>query len=144
MCVGLTLQENAQNNYELEIFANDAIVLDYRSVPDQMDSAADDTQTVPRIRSYAYYSFYGIAYLQNWAANTVLRHVTKKETAEIVALTLPMKIYPLLKDPFVALTYFILPYFIMLMFIPMVYRVTYRIVKEKELRTKELMSMMGM
>lgn len=55
-----------------------------------------------------------------------------------------MKIFPLLKDPFVALTYFILPYFIMLMFIPMVYRITYRIVKEKELRTKELMSMMGM
>jgi len=74
----------------------------------------------------------------------VLRHVTNTPTAEIVGMTLPMKMFPLLKDPFVAMTYFILPYFIMLMFIPMVYRVTYRIVKEKELRTKELMSMMGM
>jgi hypothetical protein len=70
--------------------------------------------------------------------------VTKKDTAEIVAMTLPMRIFPLLRDQFVALIYFILPYFIMLMFIPMVYRITYRIVKEKELRTKELMSMMGM
>ena len=37
-----------------------------------------------------------------------------------------------------------LPWFLMLMFIPLVYRVTYRIVKEKELGTKELMTMMGM
>ena len=59
-------------------------------------------------------------------------------------MTIPMRFSPVLKDPFTALMYFIMPYFIMLMFIPMVYRVTYRIVKEKELRTKELMSMMGM
>jgi hypothetical protein len=32
----------------------------------------------------------------------------------------------------------------MLMFIPMVYRVSYRVVQEKELRTKEIMKMMGM
>lgn len=144
ICLGIALHENAKNKYELEIFANDAVVLDYRLIPDQMDSAADDTQTVPRLRSYAYYSFYGVAYLQNWAANTVLRHVTNTPEANITAMTLPMKFFPVLKDPFVALIYFILPYFIMLMFIPMVYRVTYRIVKEKELRTKELMSMMGM
>jgi hypothetical protein len=30
------------------------------------------------------------------------------------------------------------------MFIPMVYRVTYRLVKEKELGTKDMMHMMGM
>jgi len=34
VCLGLTLKENAKNKYELEIFANDAIVLDYRSIPD--------------------------------------------------------------------------------------------------------------
>jgi len=99
---------------------------------------------IPRIRSYAYYSFYGFAYLQNWAANLILKHVTQKETAEIIAMQLPMKMTPILKDPFIALMYFILPYFVMLMFIPMIYRLTYRIVREKELRTKELMEEMGM
>jgi hypothetical protein len=47
-------------------------------------------------------------------------------------------------DKFIALCYLVLPYFTMLMFIPMVYRVSYRVVLEKELRTKEYMKMMGM
>ena len=59
-------------------------------------------------------------------------------------MTLPMKMAPTIVDPFAALMYFILPHFIMLMFIPMIYRLTYRIVREKELRTKELMQEMGM
>ena len=37
-----------------------------------------------------------------------------------------------------------LNWFVMVMFIPIVYRTTYRLVKEKELRIKESMSIMGM
>ena len=59
-------------------------------------------------------------------------------------MTLPMTSQPIIADAFTYILYLILPYFIMLMFIPMVYRVTYRIVKEKELKTKEIMRMMGM
>jgi len=59
-------------------------------------------------------------------------------------MTVPFKLAPMVKDPFLALVYFILPTFLMLMFIPMIYRLTYRIVREKELRTKELMAEMGM
>jgi ATP-binding cassette subfamily A (ABC1) protein 3 len=91
-----------------------------------------------------YYSYYGFAYLQNWVANTILRVKKDNYDAEIVAMTLPMRLKPVRNDPFSAVMYLTLPYFIMLMFIPMVYRFTYRIVKEKELRTKELMTMMGM
>jgi len=123
---------------------NDQIVLDYRSIPNQMDVAADENQMFPQLRAYAYYNYYGFAYMQNWAANTVLRHATGKETAEVVAMTVPFKLIPMLKDPFLALLFFILPNFIMLMFIPLIYRLTYRIVREKEMRTKELMAEMGM
>jgi trans-2-enoyl-CoA reductase len=38
----------------------------------------------------------------------------------------------------------IAPYFFMLMYIPLLYRTTYRIVSEKELRVRETMRMMGM
>jgi hypothetical protein len=34
VCVGMHLKRRAENKYEFEIFANDAIVLDYRSIPD--------------------------------------------------------------------------------------------------------------
>jgi hypothetical protein len=96
------------------------------------------------VRSYAYYSYYGFAYMQNWAANTILKFRTDNQYAEIVAMTIPFKLKPMVKDPFSALVYFILPHFIMLMFIPLIYRLTYRIVREKELRTKEMMAEMGM
>lgn len=55
-----------------------------------------------------------------------------------------MTFSPIIGDAFTYILYLILPYFLMLMFIPMVYRVTYRIVREKELKTKEIMRMMGM
>jgi hypothetical protein len=99
---------------------------------------------IPQVRQYAYYSYYGFSYIQNWVANTVLRHVTEEPEARIWAMTLPMTSQPIIADAFTYILYLILPYFIMLMFIPMVYRVTYRIVKEKELKTKEIMRMMGM
>ena len=62
----------------------------------------------------------------------------------IAAMTVPMDVPFFVADPFVGIMYFSLKWFLMLMFIPLVYRVTYRMVKEKELRTKEIMSMMGM
>ena len=43
-----------------------------------------------------------------------------------------------------AMAYLILPYFVQLMFIPLIFRTTYRIVLEKEMKTKEIMRMMGM
>jgi hypothetical protein len=70
-----------RNNYELELFFNDAIVLDYRSIPPQDEPAINDFTMTPMLRSYAYYSFYGFAYLQNWAANTILRTLTDDEAA---------------------------------------------------------------
>lgn len=73
-----------------------------------------------------------------------MRHVTGDEKALIAAMTVPMKIPPILKDPFSFLLGIIGPYFFMLIYLPMLYRTTYRIVSEKELRVREIMRMMGM
>ena len=133
-----------QKKFELELFFNDANVLDYKSIPSQDENAVNESDNIPDFRSYVYYSFHGFAYIQNWAANTILRHLTGKKDAVIAAMTVPMDVPFFIADPFVGIMYFSLKWFVMLMFIPLVYRVTYRMVKEKELRTKEIMSMMGM
>jgi len=144
------MHEHEKNkNYELELFFNDAIVLDYRSIPPQDEAGAEDADMVPAFRPYAYYSFYGFAYMQNWAANTLLRELKPKKKSTdpdpiIAAMTVPMKLDKVVADPFAGLLYFTLNWFVMIMFIPIVYRTTYRIVKEKELRIKESMSIMGM
>jgi hypothetical protein len=80
VCFGLTMHEHKKNEkYELELFFNDAAVLDYRSIPPQDEAGAEDANQVPAFRPYAYYSFYGFAYLQNWAANTLLREMKPKK-----------------------------------------------------------------
>jgi hypothetical protein len=47
VCFGLTVHKKAENDYELELFFNDAIVLDYRSIPDQNDPAASSDVMIP-------------------------------------------------------------------------------------------------
>jgi hypothetical protein len=77
-------------------------------------------------------------------ANTLLRDKTNNEEAIIIAMTVPLRHPNFTLDGFARLIYLVLKWFFMLMFIPLVYRTTYRIVQEKELRTKDLMQMMGM
>jgi len=55
-----------------------------------------------------------------------------------------MELAPIEADKFMAMAYIILPYLVQLMFIPLIFRTTYRIVIEKEMKTKEIMRMMGM
>ena len=59
-------------------------------------------------------------------------------------MTVPMKIPPMLKDPFAFLLGMVAPYVFIMMYIPMIYRTTYRIVQEKEHRLRETMRIMGM
>jgi ATP-binding cassette subfamily A (ABC1) protein 3 len=73
-----------------------------------------------------------------------LRHVLGKEDAQISALTIPMKINKILKDPFGFMLQVMGAYFFMMMYIPMLFRTTYRILNEKEIKARELMRMMGM
>jgi hypothetical protein len=54
-------QENLK--YELELFFNDAVVLDYRSIPPQDEAAVDESDMMPAFREYAFYSYNGFAYI---------------------------------------------------------------------------------
>jgi hypothetical protein len=63
VCFGLTVHENSPSKYELELFFNDAIVLDYRSIPPQDEAAVDDSDMMPAFREYAFYSYFGYAYI---------------------------------------------------------------------------------
>ena len=98
VCFALTMHQHELNKkYELELFFNDAIVLDYRSIPPQDEQGVEDTDMIPAFRSYSYYSFYGFAYIQNWAANTLLREMKPKQFASdpdpyIAAVTVPLRL----------------------------------------------------
>ena len=99
---------------------------------------------LPWVHEYARYAYFGFNYMQNMAANTILRHAVQKEDAQITAITIPMKIKSIPKDPFAFLLMVMGAYFFMMMYIPMLFRTSYRIISEKEIKARELMRMMGM
>jgi hypothetical protein len=64
VCFAFTVHEHVENlKYELELFFNDAVVLDYRSIPPQDEAAVDDSDSLPAFREYAFYSYNGFAYI---------------------------------------------------------------------------------
>jgi hypothetical protein len=82
--------------------------------------------------------------MQNWVANTILKRRTGIDTADIVDMTVPMPMKPTVNDSFKTICFMVLPLLMMVAWVPMVYRTTYRITQEKQLKTKESMFMMGL
>jgi hypothetical protein len=144
ICFAFKVHEYAKNDYELELFFNDGLVRDYRSIPEQGLNAAETYQMMPWVHEYARYAYFGFNYMQNLAANTILRDALNEEKAQITAITIPMKIKTIPVDPFAFLLMIMGAYFFMMMYIPMLFRTSYRIISEKEIKARELMRMMGM
>ena len=116
---------------------------DYTSIPNQQLNARLPTQFLPLFADYSLYSWYGFAYMQNWAANSILKRLTTN-VAQIAVMTVPMPTRPLVQDEFQFLLRISLTSVLFLIYIPPLYRTVYRIVSEKESRAKETMLMMGL
>ena len=113
-------------------------------MPNQENKAYDSSAYMPDINNYVKYQYDGFVYLQNWAANAVLKRSTKKPDASIMAMLVPMRMPPWQNDVFALLLTGLYAFFLVVMYIPPVYRTVYRIVSEKENRAKESMRMMGL
>ena len=87
----------------------------------------------------------GYAQFQNWVANIILREVTDIDDASIAMVTTPNKSAAFDYDEFMfnVLDRF-LPLATLLSFFTPTFRITYRMVSEKETRIRESMQMMGL
>ena len=86
-------------------------------------------------------SFY---FIQNWAANTILRRKSNVPGALIACVLVPFDNSIDTVDEFPEMMQIFFPFFCFLMFVPLLYRSVYRIVYEKSSNTKESLKMMGM
>jgi hypothetical protein len=57
------MKEPRNKKFELEMFFNDANVLDYKSIPSQDENSVNESDSIPNFRQYVYYSFHGFAYI---------------------------------------------------------------------------------
>ena len=113
-------------------------------IPNQQSAVWSPTANVPDLANYEKYSGRGFAYLQNLAANVVLKLETGIDSASIALMTLPENPTNMDTDDFAQILQNLLPFFMLLMYIPPVYNTVFLLVREKESRCKESMRMMGM
>ena len=113
-------------------------------IPNQKSPVWSPTANVPDLTNYEKYSERGFAYLQNLAANVILKQETGIDSASIALMTLPENPTNMDSDSFAQILQNLLPFFMLLMYIPPVYNTVFLLVREKESRCKESMRMMGM
>ena len=144
ICFGFQASESLdKRSYDLELMFNDQMPARYISLPNQRLPASLPTQFLPLFNDYVLYSWNGFGYMQNWAANTILKRHTTPD-ASIVCITVPFQSKDFIKDDFEFLLRIGLTSIIFLIYMPPMYRTVYRIVQEKESKAKETMLMMGM
>ena len=82
--------------------------------------------------------------MQNWVANTILKRVTGKRDAHILAMTVPTRMPDSERDDFASIIRGVLAFFVVVIYIMPLYRTVYRMVAEKQTRVRESMRMMGL
>lgn len=118
---------------------------DGAGVPRQVFPSVDPIRNSADKESFEKYMHSGFAHIQNWVANTVLQESVGVEGSSISMVTVPTKSAAYNYDAFMfsVLDQF-LPLATLLSFFTPVFRLTYRIVAEKETRVRESMTMMGL
>jgi len=149
VCFGIMVEDLGNNRgFNLEILLNDQNA-DGRSrgLPSQLILPFDNYISKPDITSFELYTQRGFAKVHNWLANIVLRHQFSQEKdgrlPTISNVLIPMQGQDYVEDDFSRILV-LLSFFIFLIYIVPLYRITYRIVNEKETRARESMKMMGL
>lgn len=104
----------------------------------------DPYEDKPNWESFRYYSTEGFNMIQNWCANHVLRERTGVEDAAIVNIVKPMRSNDIFLDEFEYVLEEILPLFMVLMYLLPIYRLTSRMVSEKQTKNRDVAKVMGL
>ena len=147
VCFAFDIRKLSDSRYELHMHYNDQAHTDEdgAGIPRQLYPSWDPISNSPDLKSYKKYVQNGYAHFQNWVANVILREATDLDDASIAMVTVPNKSRAYDYDEFMfeVLDRF-LPLATLLAFFTPTFRITYRMVSEKETRVRESMTMMGL
>lgn len=149
VCFAVVVDELPDNKgFNIEILLNDQTAeRRWTGIPSQLVLPYDSYISKPDLSNFQMYTSRGYTKLHNWLANAVLRKHFPNENngklATISNLIIPMQGADFVQNDFQRILGF-LSFFIFLIYIVPLYRLTYRIVNEKENRSRESMKMMGL
>ena len=142
-------ENEVANNYTLNVHYPDKRIglsaLSYaQAIPDQTNAVWLPYTAAPDVKSYLRYQHQGFSFFQNLVAIQALQFALDDITPLISFIFQPMQTETSVYDPFSVALSSLLPLFLLITYIPPVYNMTFKIVREKESRTKETMRIMGM
>lgn len=87
---------------------------------------------------------YGYAFAQNLVTNVILQETTGVMSASVATMNIPLPSENVVVDQFSSILSGLFPFFLVLIYMGPIYTTVYGIVREKEVRSKESMRMMGL
>ena len=146
LCFAFWIQKLSDTRFDISLLFNDQFDVDYAGagIPKQTNAVWDPINSQANIKAFYKYQTGGYSIMQNLIANTVLRSVTN-QNASIAMVTVPQNQQPYKTDPVMEqILIQWLPLATLFAYLFPVFRITQRMVAEKETQVRDSMRMMGL
>ena len=144
ICFGMALEEKGHKySYSLHYF--DSVLTEgIHDIPHTKNGIFDRFQTGPDLESYEMYQKSGYTYILKIMNEYILRKELDNNNAEINFAIVPMKYSDYKTDPFSKAIGYMIPFFLIIAYMCPLCLYVYRMVSEKENKSKEGMKIMGL
>ena len=144
ICFGMRLEQSGHKyNYSLHFF--DSVLTEgIHDIPHAKNGLFDRFQTGPDLDSYEMYQKSGYTYIMKLINEYILRKELNNPNAEINFAMIPMKYSDYRLDPFAKSIGYMIPFFLIIAYMCPLCLYVYRMVGEKENKSKEGMKIMGL
>ena len=144
ICFGMRLERN-NHKYSYSLHYFDSVLSEgIKDIPDCKNGLFDRFQTGPDLASYELYQKSGYTYIMKLINEYILKQELDDDKAEINLAIVPMKYSDYRLDPFSKSIGYMIPFFIIIAYMCPLCLYVYRMVGEKENKSKEGMKIMGL
>jgi len=144
ICFGMRLEKN-EHKYDYSLHYFDSVLSEgVRDIDNCKNGLFDRFQTGPDLDSYKLYQTSGYTYIMKLINEYILQKETNNSDAKIDFAMLPMPYVNYRSDPFARFIGYMIPFFIIIAYMCPLCLYVYRMVSEKENKSKEGMKIMGL
>ena len=145
ICFGISLKKEGDNKYDYALHYFDSFFQQgVKDVPNAMSGLFDQFSSGPDLTSYKLYQSSGYMYIMKLINEYILRDSTGDDNKKINFGMVAMPYEDYRSDPFSSVIGYFIPFFIVIAYMCPLCLYVYRMVGEKENKSKEGMKIMGL
>ena len=145
ICFGMRLEQTKEHKYDYSLHYFDSVLSEgVRDIDNAKNGLFDRFQTGPDLTSYKLYQSSGYTYIMKLINQYILQKELNNNNAKIDFAVVPMPYMDYRSDPFSKAIGYMIPFFIIIAYMCPLCLYVYRMVGEKENKSKEGMKIMGL